>query len=142
MLGSNRDSILAAVRQNQNEIERRKMKNAKFTPGNWKVLTRVGNDKSFCVRVGLDEEHTVTWLDFWTDTHCTSQKSQDEQLANARLIAAAPELLEALKTCLAHAERLLEVSDSIDGVIDSIGGRLGVMEDIEQAKAALDKATP
>ena len=71
----------------------------KFTPGPWKVITK-GSGNSFWVRVAVDGHHTVAWLDYWTDTDCTSQKAQSEQIANANLIAAAPDLLEALEDTL------------------------------------------
>ena len=60
--------------------------NAKHTPGPWVVR------ESSCGSVGTDS--ILTALAFGDDPDC---KADDRMVANARLIAAAPELLEALK---------------------------------------------
>jgi hypothetical protein len=57
--------------------------------------------------------------------------------ANARLIAAAPELLAAVVVLLPHAEKLMEASGAIDGLVDS---RLNLDCELEQAKKAIAKA--
>lgn len=56
----------------------------------------------------------------------------NDDVANARLIAAAPELLEALKAMLAYDVRMYETSAT---------ARLRVPPEVEQARAAIAKAT-
>lgn len=65
------------------------------TPGPWRVLstreTRVGGPR--ITAEGSTPFRSVAIADVWGN--------EDETLANARLIAAAPELLEAIKLCVA-----------------------------------------
>jgi hypothetical protein len=44
------------------------------------------------------------WVEIWTDKWAETGLEEDEQEANARLIAAAPDLLEALKDALCALE--------------------------------------
>lgn len=66
------------------------------------------------------------WVEIWTDTWCLeeSQLTEDRQEANARLIAAAPELLEALMLLLREEEA---------GTVCNL--------DRQTARAAISKAT-
>lgn len=57
------------------------MNESKFTPGPWEL--NLADDHSYILRGGK----TIACVDTWMD---------DEQEANANLIAAAPDLLEAL----------------------------------------------
>ena len=65
---------------------------AKFTPGPWMVLPSV-QDGQFCILT----EHGPR-----KDIACTYGFPADPREANARLIAAAPELLEALQRLMRH----------------------------------------
>lgn len=73
------------------------MSNAKHTPGPWKTFNRSWCETSICAP-GFD--HGICCLDI---NHATEESQEaDEALmaANARLIAAAPDLLEALQLTL------------------------------------------
>jgi hypothetical protein len=59
---------------------------AKHTPGPWKVRASPHGKRYACVQIGRDEAYTTLEL----------------EPADARLIAAAPELLEALKAIRDH----------------------------------------
>lgn len=54
--------------------------------------------------------------------------SHDEEFANARLIAAAPELLEALEDCVAVMDR-------------ELAGLKAIQPELSSARAAIAKAT-
>lgn len=92
----------------------------KYTPGPWHVAERV-DDGDVLYTVEADNL-PVAYI---------YRKAERE--ANARLIAAAPELLEALEELLAWDLQMLpqEVSE----------GYSGIEEDIARAKAAIAKAT-
>jgi hypothetical protein len=66
-------------------------------------------------------------------------RTRDEQVANARLISAAPDLLEALKTCVAVMD-----SDEMLGVWSFLHANryqwTGPVADMNQARAAIAKA--
>lgn len=72
--------------------------NAKHTPGPWHVQNRPPDS----YKVGTVAT-TVAWVDFWKEPTCSKgEKSVAEQQANAALIAAAPELLEACRELLKY----------------------------------------
>lgn len=60
----------------------------KFTPGPWSLLF---NDKT---KVVLEQQGVAVFI---ADTYAGFTKSEEEQKANAALIAAAPEMYEGLK---------------------------------------------
>ena len=66
----------------------------KFTKGEWKALKTGLNET--CIFSDVDMEH------IFKITHNEGSKMQSD--ANAKLIAAAPDLLEALKLMVARAE--------------------------------------
>lgn len=66
--------------------------NEKWTKGNWGVEPASGR-QVWSVKASAK---TVAWIDFWEDDNFTKAKPEAEQQANARLIASAPELYEAL----------------------------------------------
>ncbi|MFG9198656.1 hypothetical protein ACEPX9_00870 [Pseudomonas aeruginosa] len=93
---------------------------SKYTPGPWEIerysdglIQIVGN-----ARIVSDDEEIVT-------TVVEAVARGDE--ANARLCAAAPELLEALEACVARITN--EVADA------------EFLDEVEQARAAIAKAT-
>ena len=75
------------------------MTHATHTPGPWKLRrAETVLEHDFILRAG---PHTIAWSVPRADRNNTRKKSV--HIANARLIAAAPELLEALKL-IANAE--------------------------------------
>lgn len=65
----------------------------KHTPGPWKVGSVVNGIESYRINIAGEDHHHVAKV---------SSRSDDEIKANATLIAAAPELLEA---CKAYADK-------------------------------------
>ena len=89
------------------------------TPGPWSV-DAMGNVWSADTKVCEMSEHPVIM------SGCYREKTDDEHRANARLIAAAPEMLEALKMSL-------KIGD---------GCSRGFLNEVQkQARAAIAKAT-
>ncbi len=85
------------------------------TPGEWKrILTGIFTDE--------DNPQTIAYCD---DHRNKSRRPPEEHIANARLIAAAPDLLEACKA-------LIEASKLSEYVWDS--------DAAQQARAAIAKA--
>jgi hypothetical protein len=101
------------------------------TPGPW-TLETVPTQCGVCHKVGpfpgKRENDTPRHACLYADYPSTGNPADDELVANALLIAAAPELLQALRECLAVIEQheLLANSES------SVG---------DQARAAIAKAT-
>jgi hypothetical protein len=96
---------------------------SQHTPGPWKTLNR-GTNRLVDIVQGSDASNGLAkvWLNEYRKRGATP-----ERLANARLIAAAPELLEAL-------ERILTThDDSCQGAECGIAG-------IDAARAAIAKA--
>lgn len=92
---------LPAARKASAEAQAKvKAENAKHTPGSWIVLPEEA-DKEYLrirgTRLGgrykIANVHCVKYVGMY---EAISQQEEEESLANARLIAAAPELLEAL----------------------------------------------
>lgn len=77
------------------------MSEQKHTPGPWFVLDRVSQNDSRSLIYSQREEYTPS-----EDVALVGAVSPNEQQANAKLIAAAPELLEALKETKASIERM------------------------------------
>lgn len=92
----------------------------KHTPGPWKAFPSDPADGAEC--------YYLTAVELRGEIACIYGPQRDEQEANARLIAAAPELLEALEGLLAHL--------GPDGYIPNAGGTA-----TERARAAIAKAT-
>lgn len=65
--------------------------NTKFTPGPWVVFDQSG---VIAVETEINDKEVVHWSGF------DASSFQDDNLANAKLIAAAPDLLDALQTML------------------------------------------
>lgn len=105
----------------------------KHTPGPWVVGGESGNDSEAEFIVTKDESRTIAWttntFDADADDGYGSEVITEEDRANGRLIAAAPELLEALKS----------VVDQLEGIgIPDWHGAEGLC--LESAKAAIAKA--
>ena len=92
---------------------------AQHTPGPWKVLEHSWSDTSI-VAEGFD--HGICLLDI---NHATEESQEaDEALmaANARLISAAPDLLEALRGVLRVADRATVEFDAARAAIAKATG--------------------
>lgn len=102
------------------------MIDAKHTPGPWSARqTRLGSWRIEGPRLA-SSSHRLSPI-VLADVLSHGQLPPGETVANARLIAAAPELLEALQ----------KVSDVYDGP----GNNLEWFKAIQQARAAIAKAT-
>lgn len=76
----------------------------KFTPGPWSVgdgMSKYSNGESIDVR---SQQRTVCWIHFWADETVTTKISHEQEMADARLISAAPELLEACVALMGELE--------------------------------------
>lgn len=85
------------------------MKN-KFTPGPWKVSDReMKKNEHGALGIDIDfKKYTLSNATVW----CLDDEPSEEEKANARLIAAAPELLDVCQTfpgfnAISHAPELL-----------------------------------
>ncbi len=97
---------------------------AQFTPGPW-ILADENNQ---CCSVLLGEKHNLTCsLDRQDGNTGECVIERDEMLANARLIAAAPELLEALRDLLHYS--------------DDVSSPLLYSNAVDRANAAIVQAT-
>jgi len=90
----------------------------KHTPGPWRLF--LTTDGRALIGIGEETGEGITDRGFGT------WRSGEEQIANARLIAAAPDLLEALKN-------LVAIYDDEFGI---------VAPEMDAARAALSKADP
>jgi hypothetical protein len=76
------------------------MSQAKHTPGPWLTdRNNVHTGQIATIHHCLNND----WVEVWTDKWAETGLGEAEQEANARLIAAAPELLEALQALLAES---------------------------------------
>lgn len=85
------------------------MSKTTHTPGPWVYGDWLNKKAGFIDSAG--------WVDIWSynkgeDSLPFASCKHFNELANARLIAAAPELLDALKDCLAFLERDMPVASS------------------------------
>lgn len=114
----------------------------KHTPGPWKT-----EDRRYLITDAPDEGSIGVYAGgFWiADVHGAhvGPKSRDEADANARLIAAAPELLEALEALLQNAENkavyisILEYKECFDSEGNAIAE---YSPEMDKARAAIAKA--
>jgi hypothetical protein len=70
----------------------------KHTPGPWKLATHLGDPCTVYIERGQDDEPGICTTD---GADFVPVDSEEEQEANARLIAAAPDMLAALKSAQA-----------------------------------------
>lgn len=96
---------------------------AKHTPGPWRVFEHSWCDTS----IGAPgTSNAICRLDINHATEESQEADEAQMAANARLIAAAPELLEALKACAAVCA-------------GETTNKRGLISALEQARAALAK---
>lgn len=96
------------------------------TPGQWSVAS-YGEQLRLVIKRGkLSLAEILTWSD--------GPESRAEATANARLIAAAPDLLAALEKALASIEGQAEL-------LRHCGAAYGIGATLAQARAAIAKAT-
>lgn len=75
------------------------------TPGPWGVCLDIGVDGNINVFAPDEMGKAIALIDVREHADDKDQASREEALSNARLIAAAPELLNALVELLAHAAK-------------------------------------
>ena len=95
---------------------------AKHTPGPWKAFNSIN-----VIGVG-NERSDVAWVRFEECGLMDTARSQEEDKANARLIAAAPDLLRAL-------------SDLIETITTPYASEVETRLAIKDAKIEISKAT-
>ena len=101
------------------------MKETKHTPGPWDV------QDVFEGRIPIDAPQKSTGYDGATEICLVSAEDDERQGANARLIAAAPDMLAALEKCVSLLNRIQESED----------GPLPMpWPEIQEAEAAISKA--
>ena len=101
---------------------------AKHTPGPW--LTDRGNAHTGQIAT-IHHCLNNDWVEIWTDKWAETGLGEGEQEANARLIAAAPELLDALQA-------MTEIAEMTIGWLPTPPNADGPLI---QARAAIAKAT-
>lgn len=124
------------------------MTEAKHTPGPWVVCIQDDDDKAFEI---FSESQLVNGrisAEKWDDALARAGLNHKEFEANARLIAAAPELLEALNAALATIDDYLDYEHNGDPWVEDARA-MGEMDindykrdgRLEKARAAIAKAT-
>ena len=119
------------------------MSGAKHTPGPWVAAPYEGFGPRTTVRQGCER----TGMRIASTFETTSPRNVDRNEANARLIAAAPDLLAALKKARAtiwiERQSLVEVHSGPDGVLDSDGASWvdELDSELQEIDAAIAKAT-
>lgn len=88
------------------------MEKSKHTPGPWKVF-----NSKYAYRPGIEaEEFSVVIFGEISESCGVDGRTEDEKEANAKLIAAAPELLEALR----YSRRFLNSENRDVDYVDSV----------------------
>lgn len=100
------------------------MTDPKHTPGPWEFKTAANGDN------GILAEGTGVFAEAFAEIRHGGENARDEALANARLIAAAPDLLAALK-----ALRLQALQSTVNDRANEWG-----MEALGLARCAISKA--
>ena len=110
------------------------MTDSKHTPGPWSIYGKPGDYPG--IEAG-QIPFSVVVFGFPDEYHpCGIQgRDSNEMQANARLIAAAPDLLEALRTCVAVIEIQQRFCES------TAEGKAAWDETLDHARAAIAKAT-
>lgn len=93
------------------------MTEAKYTPGPWKAVSDVKNAGCLLVNPAVESKlgTPICRIDLYSDA------KNDQRQANASLIAAAPELLEALQSVLAwcHSPTDTRTTSDIEDIVVS-----------------------
>ena len=97
------------------------MKTNQFTPGPWR-------------QTGINVRAGDALICYAMNHHANAETPEPEKLANARLIACAPELLSTL-------EQLLETAESLNDWLISDGSINGEHELFQKVRAIISKAT-
>lgn len=93
------------------------MSEVKHTPGPWKILRKRPMEMSGNFHQVTDNErYPAAFVPAWDNPAVGEIDGTEEALANARLIAAAPEMLEALKE-QERADRLLEDGEDVAAML-------------------------
>lgn len=108
LIGLSRWCAVAITRRELSSITMEIFEMSKHTPGPW-ILETVRTQSGLCHKVGpfpakredLPSRHACLYADYPSSCNPADQELE----ANARLIAAAPELLEALEASLDYIER-------------------------------------
>lgn len=92
------------------------MSRAKYTPGPWKAVIwkHPGHSDTVCVK-DSDGREIIAWTGF-DGVDCTKAEIR----ANARLAAAAPDLLAAARVVLAGMNARIDAADGLTPVFDGI----------------------
>lgn len=132
------------------------MNEAKHTPGPWAVGrgAAVYGADGYEVADAAQGPHihaSYTGADgHWASTpNAHIERDEDEELANAHLIASAPELLESVNKLLAWIVLLAEALDTEPETVEAAFSNsktgdseaVSLKEHLEQARAAITKAT-
>lgn len=80
---------------------------AKWTPGPWSIESETSHNGEFAI-IAPDGTHPDPWNIAQTYGSVGHGEGEDEALANARLIAAAPDLAEAVRRQVENIERWRE----------------------------------
>lgn len=101
----------------------------KHTPGPWMFKTAPNGDN------GIKAEGTWIFAGAFAEIRSDGENDRDEALANARLIAAAPDLLEALAECEDFFDQRADADCDQDGFVPNDEMRM-----LATVRAAIAKA--
>ena len=108
----------------------------KFTPGPWTLCRTIDGEKTVAFHVAADPHGSLHPVVEYREGKV---RAPEEIEANARLISAAPELVEALRDVTQHLHVLS--AGEVDDPKAGITGWRECHEAIDRARAALAKAT-
>lgn len=109
------------------------MNGMKFAPGPWKRAP-----KKCCCGEGHPNGLSISRVEDangWPVAHASPRLPKGSQTANAQLIAAAPELYEALEDLMSAMDDVLYNADRVPDCIVAVA-----QDEMDKAKAALKKA--
>lgn len=125
---------------NATGIKAGEMQKNAFTAGPWFAETSDDGTRIYAGMLPGMTRNVVELADVWYPNHKDDRPRDAERAANARLIAAAPTLYEALS----DAERAIDSleRDDLGGIFDGHGAQIGTVRDelLAKVRAALSKA--